>query len=147
MRSTLLVLHIIAVGAWLGASITAVFLSTTAKSRGIAAWKEFISGFEEMDKRLFPAAGVAVAITGAGLVLESSVYEFGHAFVLIGIVVVITGIALGVGIFGPMARRITSGETEEAGMDAVYRRFSAFGTLDIALLVVAISVMVAKAGV
>ena len=147
MRNTLLILHIISVGTWIGASITVTFLSSGTKSRGDAAWKEFMGGFEKMSERLYPAATIGVAITGVWLVIDSNVYDFEHVFVIGGIAVVISGIVLGTVVFTPLARRVTSGDVPEGSMEAVYRRFAAFGTLDIALLILAISLMVTKAGV
>ena len=107
-----------------------------------------MTGFEGMGKRFFPVAGIGVLLTGILLVLDGDFYGLGDAFVVIGIGVVVIGIILGNVVFDPMVKRaIAAGpDMDEAIRRSLSQRLMAFGALDFALLVVAVSVMVLKSG-
>ena len=135
MHTTLLVLHILFAGLWIGASGTIAFLSPYLEKRGTAHWLTLMTGFEGMGKRFFPVAGIGVLLTGILLVLDGDFYGFGDAFVVIGIGVVVIGIILGNVVFDPMAKRaIAAGpDMDEAIRRSLSQRLMAFGALDFAL--------------
>lgn len=149
MRETLLIIHILAAGTWIGGSLTVLFLNGRLRKRGHEAGAGFMSGFEEMGRKYFPPAAVLLLLTGILLVLDSDVFGFGNAFVAIGIAVVIAGALLGSLVFDPIAKeaRRAHGEGNDAAADTAYRRFGRVGLLDISLLVLAVVAMVMKWGV
>ena len=145
MRDTYLILHILAAGTWIGASVTSTFLGGVIGGRSVGRFVTFMEGFGEMGKRIFPPAGGVVLITGILLVIDTG-FEFSDAFVGIGIAAVIAGIILGTAVFDPLAKKAVEGG--ESMDDAAYRslrqRFLRFGFLDLAILAVAVIVMVTK---
>ena len=149
MRDTYLILHILAAGTWIGASVSASFLGGTLGGRSAGRFVTFMEGFGDMGKRIFPPAGGLVLITGILLVIDSDFYEFSDAFVGIGIAAVIIGIILGTAVFDPLAKKaVEAGESmDDATHRALRQRFLRFGVLDMAVLAIAVIVMVTKLGV
>lgn len=149
MRDTLLIIHILAAGTWIGGSATASFLTGRMRGAGHGAGAAFMRAFEQMGRLFYPPAAVVLLITGVLLVVDSSVYEFEHAFVIIGIASVIAGAVLGTKVFGPIAKRAVKAHeaADDAEIAIVYRRFAGFGALDLAILAFAVIVMVTKLGV
>lgn len=149
MRDTLLIIHILAAGTWIGGSLTVLFLNRRLRKSGREAGAAFMSGYGEMGRKYFPPAAVLLLLTGILLVIDSDVFEFENAFVAIGIVVVIAGALLGSLVFDPISKeaRRAHQDADAAAEDAAYRRFGRVGLLDISLLVLAVVAMVMKWGV
>jgi uncharacterized membrane protein len=147
MRTVLLIIHILAAGAWIGASVTSGFLSARFRSDNVVG-AAFMRAFEAMGRLLFNVAGIVVLITGIWLVIVSDAWSFSDAFVSIGFLVVIVGALLGIFGFVRLARRgVAAHESANAvEIASVYARLRAFGTIDLVLLVVAVSAMVGKWG-
>jgi hypothetical protein len=149
LQNTLLVLHIVAVAVWLGASVTQLVVAPmlTRQSNDVAA--AWMAASMNLARRLYPVAGVVVLVAGIGLVLMEGGYEFSDLFVGVGIAIVILGGILGGAVFGPAAERaaaaFSSGDTATARAAMV--KIARFGLLDVILLVIAIVAMVAKWGV
>ena len=149
MRNTLLIIHILAAATWIGASATVAFLSPRLRKAGHEAAAAFMAGFSKMGRGLYPPAGIVVLVTGILLVVDTG-YAFADPFVLIGIAAIVAGIFLGIRVFEPLSERIQKAHAarDETGvLDAAYRRFTAFGALDLGILAVAVFAMVTKLGV
>ncbi len=146
MRNTLLVLHIVAVAAWLGSNVFQLLVGRRFAAEGGAAAASWMTSTVAMGRAIYTPAGILVLLTGVGLVLNSSVYGFGSGFVTVGFVVIIIAIILGVRVFGP-AGELAAAEFA-AGDDAhgreVFGRIARFGYVDTALVVVAIVAMVTR---
>jgi uncharacterized membrane protein len=149
MKNALLVLHIMAVAAWLGGNLVLGFAGSYTKGADVAARRWWADTQGRMAKTYYNAAGVIVLLTGVGLVLTSdSLYKFSNAFVSIGFLVVIVGAALGILVFGPRSRDLVAAidAGDEHKEQALNNRLAMFGMVDSLLLVVAIVAMVAKWG-
>ena len=148
MRNTMLILHVLFAGLWIGASGSVGFLNSYLAKRGKVEWVAFMGSFVALGKHVFPVAGVGVLLTGIVLVLDSELYGFSDVFVVVGVGVVVVGVFLGNTAFGPIAKRaVATGTDLDAGMvRALSSRFMAFGVLDFSLLVVAVSVMILRTG-
>ena len=112
-----------------------------------AAW---MTASMNLAKRLYPVAGAVILAAGIGLVLDvGDVYGFADVFVGVGIVVIILAGILGGRAFGPAAAQ--GADADRAGDTTAGRaastKIARFGILDIVLLLVAITAMVAKWGV
>ena len=149
MRDVLLVLHIVAVAAWLGANIAQVVTTRRLVPDGgqtAAAWMETTVHWGRV---LYTPAAIVILATGIGLVLESSLYDFSHAFVAVGFMVVIIGAALAMTMFAKGGARaaaaFAAGDTT-AGKAEV-KKIMPWGILDTLLLVIAVFAMVNKWGV
>jgi hypothetical protein len=120
MEAFLLTAHIMAAAVWIGAGIYAGFSYPRHAANGT------LRGVMAVDAKLgsivFGTASVLLLLSGIGLVMISDVFSFGHAFVLVGIVViVVSGVAEGV-VFGPATKR--TAEAEAGGstkIDPVFR--------------------------
>lgn len=143
----LLVLHIAAVGTWLGANIIQALVPGLLGPTSPAAANWF-RATEKLSGRLYIPAGVTVLVTGILLVLDSDLYGFSSVFVSIGFAAVIIGAVLGSTVFGPkalaIANALDSGDTALA--ESTRARTGQFGILDTLVLLFTIYAMVSKLG-
>jgi hypothetical protein len=122
MEGLLLTVHIFAAAIWVGAGVYAGFSYPRHAANGT------LRGVMLVDQKLGSIVfGVAVGLlllSGIGLVLMSETFGFEHAFVLVGIGVIVVGsIAEGV-VFGPAVKRSAEAEAEAGGstkIDPVFR--------------------------
>ena len=150
MRNTLLVLHILAAASWFGTNMVQVAVLPGINRQGAAAaasWHRTALGF--VYRIYTPAAVVSVA---TGILLLTAVdtpYEFSHAFVSIGFLMIIVGSVMGVGFFAKQGRAAAeaydAGDTD--GAMAIEKKIAAGGALDTVLMIVTVAAMVAKWGV
>ena len=151
MRDTLLVIHILAAGAWIGANVVQFLVTPTVhrKPAAVAAdWHRTIVGLLRV---LYMPAAMIVLITGLLLVtaVDDSPFEMSDTFVSIGFLAVIVGAGLGMGFFAPNGRKAAdaydAGDVTTAA--ALDRKIVAGGLVDMAVLVVTVIAMVSKWGV
>jgi putative copper export protein len=148
MRNALLVLHIIAVAAWLGANLTLGFAGSTARGADRAARRWWAATRGQMARVYYNAAGVIVLVSGVGLVLIDGPYEFSDLFVSIGFLAVVVGAVIGVFQLGPNTRALVEAidEGDEAVEQRLDNRLATVALVDSLVLVVAIVAMVARWG-
>lgn len=143
----LLVLHIAAVGTWLGANIMQALVPGLLGPTSAAASAWFRTT-EKLSGRLYIPAGVTVLVTGILLVINSDLYGFGSVFVSIGFGAVVIGAVLGSTVFGPkslvIANALDSGDTALA--ESTRATTGQFGVLDTLILLFTIYAMVSKLG-
>jgi hypothetical protein len=146
-RDILLVIHISAAGAWLGANLIQAIVPGVVglESSGAASW---FRTTEKLSSRFYIPVGVTVLVTGILLVLKSDRYGFGSTFVTIGFVAVVIGAVLGSAVFGP--KSAVTADAIDAGDIALARKtwgtLSSFGILDTLVLLFTIYTMVSKLG-
>jgi uncharacterized membrane protein len=149
MRNTLLVLHILAVAAWLGGNLTLAFAGSMTRGADTAARRWWAATQGNMARLYFNVAGIVVLLTGIGLVIDSDFISFSDVFVSIGFVAVIIGALLGIFVFGPGCRElvasIDAGDTTAEASTTT--RLTAVGIVDSLILILTIVAMVAKWGV
>ncbi len=149
MREFLLVIHILAVGAWIGGNATQFLVTPKMRDRGGAAAAAWMTSVVRMGRLLYTPAALIVLLSGIGLVLDSAVYDFEQTFVVIGVAMVVVGAVLGMRVFGPKGQR--AADAFESGDDAagaaVVNGTMPFGLLDTALLIVTITAMVSRWGI
>lgn len=150
MRTSLLIIHILAAGTWIGANVTQLVANRRMAADGgptAAAWFRTVN---QMGRVLYsPAAGI-ILITGIWLVIDSPVYDWENIFVVIGFLMVAIGAGLGITFFGPLSEQIA--QTHETGKDMALlprmtTRLSAVGAFDTLLLIVTVAAMTGKWGV
>jgi hypothetical protein len=140
-RNLLLVLHIAAAAAWLGANFVQLALTPQFAKRGgevAASWFDMTSW---LGKRYYNLAGGVLALTGVLLVLETG-YEWSAGFVAVGIMVIVIGAVLGVAFFAPEGDRLAA--ASRAGAPVASNRYLAVALVDTSLVVLAIAAMVWK---
>lgn len=148
MRNALLIVHIAAAGAWLGANIVQIAGQRMMAARppeARAAWYR-VTG--DLAGPVYIPAGVLLVVTGSWMVLTIDAYSFADAFVIIGLAVVVVGAILGNSVFSP--RSEAAADALEAGDNSRLRdatsKLAIFGLLDTLLVLFAITVMVLRLG-
>ena len=149
MDTTLLFLHILGAGTWLGANLTQVVVTPYMRKRGgeAAAW--WTRAVVAMGNRLYAPATVIILITGIWMVLRNDFYEFEQAFVTIGFIAVFIGIFLGIRVFGPKGKALA--DLYESGGDegviaAAHSRLFGLGVFDTLVVIFTIWAMVDRLG-
>lgn len=148
MGELLLFLHIVAVGAWLGANVTQFVVTPAMQKVGGNSAAAWMRQTVRLGTAVYTPSAVVILITGFWMVLRDSLYEFEQTFVVIGILMVILGSVFGMRIFGPGRREAAAlheaGETKAA--DKTHQRLGMFGAIDTVLLLFTIWAMVARLG-
>ncbi len=149
MRDILLILHILAAATWFGANVTQVVVTRKLTSGGGATAAAWMNSTVTMGRVLYMPAGIVAFVTGFGLVgVSSKVYQMESAFTIIGILMILVGVAFGIRIFGPAGREAAAafeaGDTSKG--QALVQKVATFGLIDTVLLLVTITAMVMKWG-
>lgn len=147
MRNALLVLHILAVAAWLGANLALAFASSSTRGAApeVRSWWAAVQG--QMSRVYYNVAVAVVLLTGVGLVLlDDSPVEFSDLFVGIGFLAVILGFVFDVFVFSPGCRTLVDAidSGDESREHAANNRLATVGLVDSLVVVVAIVAMVAR---
>ena len=149
MRDTLLVLHILAAGTWIGTNVVQIAVNPTlgTKSDAVAAdWHRTLVNFS---RYVYMPAALIILGTGVWMVLDSDLWSFADMFVSIGFLAIILGAGLGMGFFARKSREaaaaLDNGDTATAR--AIEQRINVVGSLDTLVIIVTVVAMVAKWGV
>lgn len=148
MGALLLFVHILAAGAWLGASFTQVAVTPAMRRTGGAPAAAWMRQTARLGVVLYTPAAVALLITGFWMVIRESAYEFEQTFVALGIITVIIGMVLGMRVFGPGGREVADlhDAGEEAEAATAHKRLTVYGLLDTLLVVFTVWAMVKRLG-
>ena len=148
MGDSLLFIHIAAVAIWVGAGVTQLVVSPAMHRAGGPAAAEWMRQVVRLGRVLFSPAAVIVLVTGILMVLDSVLYEFEQAFIVIGFIAVVIGGVLGTRVYGPGGTEIAelhdSGETEEATEKLT--RILSIATAEVGFLLFTIWAMVNRLG-
>jgi hypothetical protein len=149
MQEFLLVIHIIAAGAWIGTNVVQLVTTRRIIANGGPTAASWMTSIVHWGRVIYTPAAVVILATGIGMVLNSSLYEFSNAFVSIGFLAVIVAAALGMTVFakgGERAAAAFSSGDDAAGRNAAMATMP-WGALDSVILLVAVFAMVYKWGV
>lgn len=144
-----LVVHIAAVAAWLGANFVQAALAGRVRRADPVARLWWVRTQGDLARVYYSVAGVVVLLSGIALVLDDQrAGEFSSAFVSIGFAAIIIGVVLGVAVFGPGSRRIAAAiEAGDGGTErSVDTRLAIFGVIDTLVVLVTIAAMVGHWG-
>jgi hypothetical protein len=146
-RNLLLLLHLAAVAAWLGANFVQFAVAPRIRRAGIAEARAWSQAARFLGQRYYNVAGVVVALTGIGLVQDGDWRWRG--FVLVGIAMVVIGATLGIAVFDRQLRAedeaLAAGDTVAA--TKAQRTITAVAMVDTVLLVVTMLAMIDHWGV
>jgi uncharacterized membrane protein len=149
LDTTLLFLHILGAGTWLGARATQAFATPYMRRQGPAAAASWIRATVAMGNRIYAPAAVVILVTGIWMVARSDFYEFEQAFVGIGFVAVLIGVFLGIRVIGPRGEALAALHDEgadDATITGAYGGLMRVGLLDTLVIVVTIWAMVNRLG-
>lgn len=147
MTDVVLWLHIVAAGTWIGTNVVQALAPSLLAEGGPlvkATWARAVVGF---GTRIYVPAAVLLLLTGVELV-RSLEYSYGDLFVILGIVTVLVGGALGGVVYGPsgrsLAQAVESGDgSEEKRLNTKLR---SIGFLETVLVLFTAFAMVAALG-
>ncbi len=150
MEETLLTIHILAAGTWLGANVLQFIVTPQMQKVGgtvAAGWHRTAVG---LGKTLYMPAAIIALITGFGLLnAGTNDFSMGDPFVSIGFLTVIIGSAMGMAFLAPQGRK--AADARESGDDTTAKdaekKIAAAAVLDTVLIVVTIAAMVGQWGV
>lgn len=149
MREVLLIIHVLAAAAWIGAAGAQFVIMPRMIRAGDGTASTWMETIVQLGRVYYTPAALVILASGVGLVLDSPVYEFEQLFVVIGVAMVLIAGGLGGGVYGPRGREAAAAF---AAGDAGTAK-TATGTItrvagvEIALLVVTVASMVYRWGV
>ena len=141
-HNLLLLAHLAAVAAWLGANLVQFVVAPRFRRAGGAIAQQWTDTAAFLGRRYYNVVGILVAVTGVLLVLDGEWHWQG--FVIVGIAMVVVGGVTGVAILEPLLKRETA--AREAGDTATVARtqhnFNAVATLDTLLVLLTMLAMI-----
>lgn len=148
MYTFLIWLHILGAAVWIGGGVANLAFDRSFTSESDGAKAALQRTTVALGNRLFMPASVLVLLTGIVMVIQSAVWDFENAFVVIGFAMVAIAAVLGSAVYGPTGRKtaaaLDSGDTATAAAGS--RRIATVGSVELALLIVTLAAMVWKWG-
>lgn len=147
----LVLAHVLAAIIWVGGGIMQTLSSRRVAAVGDAAAQRSLADLEEWSgPRVFGPAAAAVLVFGLLLVWQSDAWSFGQTWVWLSLILAVAAMVVGAAFYGPEGARIGA-LTAERGPDdpEVKRRVARVATVtnvDVAVMVVVVSLMVFKPG-
>jgi hypothetical protein len=143
-RNLLLLVHLAAVAAWLGANFVQFVVAPRLRRAGPPTARHWVETTRFLGQRYYNVAGILVGVSGVLLVLH------GHwrwqGFVFVGIAMVLIGATLGIAVFEPLLRKeaaaIDAGDEQEVAR--LRHSFMSIASLDTFLLLITMLAMIDK---
>jgi len=108
MDGLLLTVHIFSAAVWIGGGVYASVSYPRHAANGTL--RAVMAVDQKLGAVVFGTAIALLLLSGVGLVLMSDTFGFGHAFVLIGIGVIVLSSILEGTVFGPATKRMLEDE-------------------------------------
>jgi uncharacterized membrane protein len=144
----LLIIHVLSAATWIGAGVLSGFAGSRMAGEGGPAALSWARVSREAGAKVFNPAGILTALSGILLVVSDDAYDWGDAFVTVGLVVVVINGIIGGAIHRPnsdkMVAALEGGDYDTAA--GLGKQAAIWGSVSIALLIVAVAVMVMKTG-
>lgn len=149
LRDVMLIIHIAAAGAWLGANLIQGVVPTMVAKQSVAAAAGWYRVAAQLSTKFYIPVAVVIIISGTVLVLQNDVFTFGSLFVTIGFGMIVIGALFGLFVFDPgsvkAAEAVESGDPDR--IKAAVGHIARFGTIDTLLLLFTIVAMVLRLGI
>ena len=143
-------LHVTLAMVWVGGAVMLQLMGRTAlASRLPGRLSEFTGELDGIGKKVFTPVPILVVLLGFYLVVEGD-WDFGSAWISLGILGAIVSVATGAGVLGPQSAKAArlggTGDSEAPGVRDTVARVLKVGLMDIGLLVFIVFLMVTKLG-
>jgi hypothetical protein len=148
MTETLLVIHILAAGAWIGGGLLNGYVGPKMAAAGGPVAIQWLKVGIKAGARFFIPAGLLTGISGVTLVLVDDAYDWSDGFVGIGLAIVTIALGLALWVLLPAARGALAA-AESGDFPAVApkaRRAALTGRVTVILLILAEIAMVLRLG-
>lgn len=140
--------HIVAAMAWLGGGFLASVFARRMKTADPRHALGFARAMSMVSQRVFMPAAIIVLAVGTWMVLDSEIYSFEQAWIVIGIAAVAITAAMGPAFFKPTITKgiaaMEAGNGPEAG--AIMKRLGIGSKIALVIQFVAVWAMVVKPG-
>jgi Predicted integral membrane protein (DUF2269) len=141
-------LHVLAIATWFGSGVAITVMGIRALKTGGLPYGSFIVNASAWAGRAHPIAGVILLLTGFGMVGDRDL-AIGDAWILIGIIGLVTAMGIGGALIARTAGRVIEGVEQGDGVLPEDRRKPAermllYTRIELAVLAVVIAVMVVK---
>lgn len=140
--------HIAAAMAWVGGAFLAAILAARTRAAEPGHALGFARGMRRFSVGLFIPAAVVVLAMGTWLVVDSSVYDFGQSWIVIGLVAVGVSLVIALTVIKPNLDRgisaMEAGSGSQVGI--IMRRVGIGSRASLVLQFVAVWAMVTKPG-
>jgi hypothetical protein len=144
----LLIIHVLAAATWIGAGVLSGFAGSRMAAEGEPAALGWARVSRDASFKVFIPAALVVALSGVLMVVFDDAYDWGDAFVTVGLLVVVIGGVIGGVVHRPTSEKLVaaleSGDYQSAA--DLGKRAAIWGAVTLALLIVAVAVMVMKLG-
>ena len=152
MRDTLLTIHILGAGVWIGTNVMGFIVNPQINpaARVIASdhWHHTVVGFKQ--RYIYTPSHLIVLITGVLLVtaVDGSPYEMSDTFVLIGLIAILAGAVLGEFYIARQSRKVAAAYDADDKRTAasIEQKLAIASLVDMAVIVVAMVAMVSTWG-
>lgn len=140
-------LHVLFAIVWVGGTVTTNVLGARLARADHGHRVGFSRDMEFVGMRVFTPAALLTLLFGVLNVTATELYDFGQAWIVIGLGGVAISAVLGMAFLGPQTKRLTA-DLEQASPAAEprMRRVAAVANLDMVVLLVVVWAMVAKPG-
>ena len=142
-------IHVLAAAAWVGGAVLSQAQIAWVRSRGEAAYAEFIDFQAWLSTRYFAPLAVVVVLAGIGMVIQSG-YNFADTWIVIGIALYVVTMFTGMLYLGPQTEKIKEalgpGGERDAAVQARIDRVTLATRIDLGVLVLVVADMVIKPG-
>jgi hypothetical protein len=146
IRTSLLVVHLVGVAAWLGANFVQLFLAPFFARRSTGDQVAWVEATMALGQRYYNVAGSVIGFSGAALVVHGS-WSWSSAFIWVGFAALAIGAAMGLGVFVPLTRQQLSALRDGSATQSLRRKILGFALLDTAIVLTAMVAMLRKWGV
>ena len=152
MRDTLLTIHILGAGVWIGTNVMGFIVNPQINpaARVIASdhWHHTVVGFKQ--RYIYTPSQLIVLISGVVLVtaVDGSPYEMSDTFVMIGLIAILAGAVLGEFYIARQSRKVAAAYDADDKRTAasIEQKLAIASLVDMAVIVVAIVAMVSTWG-
>ena len=152
MRDTLLTIHILGAGVWIGTNVMGFIVNPQINpaARVIASdhWHHTVVGFKQ--RYIYTPSQLIVLISGVVLVtaVDGSPYEMSDTFVMIGLIAILAGAVLGEFYIARQSRKMAAAYDADDKRTAasIEQKLAIASLVDMAVIVVAIVAMVSTWG-
>ena len=152
MRDTLLTIHILGAGVWIGTNVMGFIVNPQINpaARVIASdhWHHTVVGFKQ--RYIYTPSQLIVLISGVVLVtaVDGSPYEMSDTFVMIGLIAILAGAVLGEFYIARQSRKVAAAYDADDKRTAasIEQKLAIASLVDMAVIVVAMVAMVSTWG-
>jgi uncharacterized membrane protein len=144
-------IHVLAAAAWVGGVVLSqVQGAWVNKKNDPHDFNSFIDFQAYLGLRYFMPLAIVTVVAGISMVIEAEAWGFGDTWILIGIALWATTVAIGAGFLGPQSEKIkeglASGAPPDTALQTRIKNVILMSRVDFVVLILVVADMVIKPG-